>query len=267
MPTAQLADVRLHYRIDGEEGAPPLLLSNSLGTTLDMWEPQLAALATRFRVIRYDNRGHGQSQTTPGPYSIEQLARDAIALLDRLAINRVHFCGLSMGGMLGLWLGTHAPDRLDRLVVANTAAKIGTSDMWNARIDAVRKGGMAAIAPGVLARFFSPRLLEQPTPMILRIREALERTSPDGYIACCAAVRGMWNCPRPTCRMCRRHRGSRRRSCSFSVTAWSKVCYLHSAARFDDGRRRAFCKGPRGPAFRAGRRARRSLARPAQCVQ
>ncbi len=191
MPTAQLADVRLHYRIDGEEGAPPLLLSNSLGTTLDMWEPQLAALATRFRVIRYDNRGHGQSQTTPGPYSIEQLARDAIALLDRLAINRVHFCGLSMGGMLGLWLGTHAPDRLDRLVVANTAAKIGTSDMWNARIDAVRKGGMAAIAPGVLARFFSPRLLEQPTPMILRIREALERTSPDGYIACCAAVRDM----------------------------------------------------------------------------
>jgi len=191
MPTAPLADVRLHFRIDGDDGAPPLMLSNSLGTTLDMWEPQMSALAGRFRVIRYDSRGHGRSQTTPGPYSIDQLARDAVGLLDHLAIDRAHFCGLSMGGMVGLWLGIHAPDRLDRLVVANTAAKIGTSEMWNARIDAVRKGGMAAIVSAVLARFFSPQLLEQPTPMILRIREAFEQTSPDGYIACCAAVRDM----------------------------------------------------------------------------
>ena len=191
MPTAYLADVALHYEIAGDDGAPPLLLSNSLGTTLDMWEPQLAALASRFRVIRYDSRGHGRSQTTPGPYSIDRLARDAVALLDRLAIGRAHFCGLSMGGMVGLWLGIHAPERLDRLAVANTAAKIGTSDMWNTRIDAVQKGGMAAIASAVLARFFSPTLLEQPTPMILRIREAFLNTSPEGYVACCAAVRDM----------------------------------------------------------------------------
>src|SRR6476620_7054389 len=170
MPTAYLGDVALHYEIAGDDGAPPLLLSNSLGTTLDMWEPQLAALAGRFRVIRYDSRGHGRSQTTPGPYTIEQVANDALGLLDKLGVPRAHFCGLSMGGMVGMWLGIHAPQRIDRLVLANTAAKIGTTGMWNARIDAVRKGGMASIASAVLARWFSSQLLEAPTPIISQMR-------------------------------------------------------------------------------------------------
>ena len=126
MPTARLADVTLNYQIDGGESAPPLLLSNSLGTSLEMWEPQIAALAGRFRVIRYDSRGHGHSTVTPGPYTIEQVASDALGLLDKLAVPRAHFCGLSMGGMVGMWLGIHAPQRIDRLVLANTAAKIGT---------------------------------------------------------------------------------------------------------------------------------------------
>jgi 3-oxoadipate enol-lactonase len=191
MAIAHLPDVRLHYRIDGEARSPALLLSNSLGTSLAMWEPQIATLAARFRVVRYDGRGHGASQATPGPYSIDQLAGDALALLDALAIPHAHFCGVSMGGMVGLWLGINATKRIDRLVVANTAAKIGTAESWNARIDAVRKGGLASIAPAVLARWFSPQLIEQPTPMIAQLRATFEATSAEGYVASCAAVRDM----------------------------------------------------------------------------
>ena len=191
MPFAQLPDVRLHYRIDGDQGAPPLLLSNSLGTSFEMWEPQIAALAARFRVVRYDTRGHGKSEVTPGPYSIGQLAGDALGLLDRLSITRTHFCGLSMGGAIGVWLGINAPDRVDRLVLANTGARIGTADMWNARIDAVRNGGIASIASAVLARWFTPQALAQPTPLIAQLRATFEATSGDGYVACCAAIRDM----------------------------------------------------------------------------
>jgi 3-oxoadipate enol-lactonase len=191
MPIVQLADVRIHYRIDGEASAPPLLLSNSLGTTLEMWEPQMPTLSARFRVIRYDTRGHGLSQVPPGPYTTAELGRDAAGLLDALGVARAHFCGLSMGGVVGMWLGINAPECVNRLVLANTAAKIGTSDMWNARIESVRKGGMAAIAPAVLARFFGAPMLERPTPMIAQLRATFERLSPDGYVACCAAVRDM----------------------------------------------------------------------------
>ncbi|MDE2002268.1 MAG: 3-oxoadipate enol-lactonase [Betaproteobacteria bacterium] len=189
MPFAKAGGIRLHYRIDGDAAAPPLVLSNSLGATLEMWEPQMAPLAARFRVIRYDTRGHGDSEVTPGPYTIAMLGADVAALLDALAIPRAHFCGLSMGGMTGMWLGVNAPERVDRLALANTAAKIGTADMWNARIDAIRKGGMASVAPGVLARWFTPALLLHPTPMVTGLRASFERTSADGYVACCAAVR------------------------------------------------------------------------------
>jgi len=191
MPFAQLSDVRLHYRLDGDASSPPLLLSNSLGTSLEMWEPQMAALAGRFRVVRYDSRGHGRSEATRGPYTIEMLGQDARSLLDALAIPRTHFCGLSMGGMVGMWLGVNAPDRIDRLVLANTGAKIGTADLWNARIDAVRRGGTAAVAAAVLKRWFSPQLLEQPTPVIAQLRATFEATSAEGYVASCAAVRDM----------------------------------------------------------------------------
>jgi len=191
MPTVRLADVTLNYQIDGNASAPPLLLSNSLGTSFEMWEPQMAALSARFRVIRYDSRGHGRSTVTPGPYTIEQVATDAVGLLDALDVPRAHFCGLSMGGMVGMWLGINAPQRIDRLVLANTAAKIGTAELWNARIDAVRQGGMASIASAVLARWFSSQLLEAPTPIITRMRATLEAVSAEGYVASCAAVRDM----------------------------------------------------------------------------
>ncbi|MEO9136280.1 MAG: 3-oxoadipate enol-lactonase [Casimicrobiaceae bacterium] len=191
MSIAQLPDVRIHYVVDGDVGSPPLLLSNSLGTSLEMWESQITMLASRFRVVRYDSRGHGTSEVTPGPYSIEQLAGDALGLLDALAIARAHFCGLSMGGMVGMWLGINAPGCIDRLVLANSGAKIATADLWNARIDAVRKGGTASIASAVLKRWFSPQVLEQPTPMIARLRATFEAMSAEGYVASCAAVRDM----------------------------------------------------------------------------
>ena len=153
---AAIDGARIRYRLDGPIGAPFLVLSNSLGTNLDMWEPQVAVFATRFRVLRYDSRGHGLSEVTPGPYTIERLARDVVALQDELKINRAHFCGLSMGGMAGMWLGVHAPQRIDRLVLCNTAPRIGTAERWNARIDAVNRGGVSGIADALMEVWFTP---------------------------------------------------------------------------------------------------------------
>ncbi len=191
MPYAELADARIHYRFDGAEDAPVVMLSNSLGTDLRMWAPQLPALAQRFRVLRYDTRGHGQTSVTPGPYTIGQLGRDVLALLDALGIDRVHFCGLSMGGMIGQWLGSSAPECIDRLVLCNTAAKIGTPEMWNARIEMVNNQGMDAVAAVVAQRWFTPALLAAPTPQVREVCAMLSATSAAGYAACCAAVRDM----------------------------------------------------------------------------
>ena len=191
MPFADLADVSLHYQFDGDPAAPVLMLSNSLGTDLGMWSPQMGVLTQSFRVLRYDTRGHGQSNVPPGPYTVAQLGRDVLGLLDALEIPRAHFCGLSMGGVTGMWLGVHAPQRVGSLALCNTAAKIGTPDIWNARIDAVRAGGMDAIVPAVLGRWFTPAFLAQASPELAAVRAGLESTPPDGYVACCAAVRDM----------------------------------------------------------------------------
>jgi 3-oxoadipate enol-lactonase/4-carboxymuconolactone decarboxylase len=191
MPFSQLADVRLHYQLDGDPSAPVLMLCNSLGTTLDMWAPQMPAFLGHFRVLRYDTRGHGQSQVTPGEYSIAQLAGDAIALLDALGIDRVSFCGLSIGGMTGMWLGAHRPQRVSRLVLANTGAKVGDPAIWQSRFDAVRAGGMAAITPSVLDRWFTARYRRLAPLDVDKVRAMLLATSPDGYIANGAAVRDM----------------------------------------------------------------------------
>ena len=189
MPFAQLPDVRLHYRLDGSAAAPLLILSNSLGTDLAMWEPQMAVLIREFRVLRYDTRGHGASDVPPGPYTIAQLGADVIALLDHLGLTRGHFCGVSMGGMTGMWLGVHAPDRLRRLVLANTAARIPSADTWNARIDRVNAVGMQGIVEAVLARWFTPRFMTEEPATLAQIRAVLQATPAAGYAACCAAVR------------------------------------------------------------------------------
>ena len=191
MPLADLPGIRLHYRFDGAADAPVLILSNSLGTDLEMWAPQMAALTSRFRVLRYDTRGHGQSGETPGPTTIEGLSRDVLALADHLHIAHFDFCGLSMGGMTGQWLGIHAPTRLRRLVLANTAARIAPPELWNTRIEKVAAGGMASIVDGVLARWFTAAFLARETAIVATMKAMIEAVPAAGYIACCAAVRDM----------------------------------------------------------------------------
>jgi len=191
MAFIEVDGARIQYRFDGPAEAPVLVLANSLGTDLSMWEVQLPSFAQSFRVLRYDSRGHGQSAVTPGPYTIERLAGDVIGLLDGLEIRRAHVCGLSLGGMIGMWLGAHAPERVERLALCNTAAYIGPPELWNTRIDAVRQGGMQAIAAAVIERWFTPSFREHSPEAVERVRQTLLAAPPDGYIACCAAVRDM----------------------------------------------------------------------------
>jgi 3-oxoadipate enol-lactonase len=191
MPFADLAEVRLHYRLDGPDRAPVLVLSNSLGTDLDMWEAQIAALTAHWRVLRYDTRGHGQSSVPPGPYMIAQLGRDVVALLDHLGLDRVDFAGVSMGGMTGMWLGVHEPARVGKLTLANTAARIAPPDLWDARIEKVTAGGMEVISDAVLGRWFTPAFAAREPATIATMKAMMERTPAAGYVACCAAIRDM----------------------------------------------------------------------------
>lgn len=188
-PTIDAVRERCNARFDGPPGAPVLVLSNSLGTNLALWDDQMPAFGARFRVLRYDTRGHGSSPVTPGAYSIELLSRDVLTLLDAFNIERAHFCGLSLGGMTGMWLGIHAAERIDRLVLANTAPQISSAEIWNARIDSVRNGGTGAIVDSVLERWFTAGFRTRAAQAVARVRSMLVSTSPEGYVACCAAVR------------------------------------------------------------------------------
>jgi 3-oxoadipate enol-lactonase len=192
MGFVQLADGELHYQLEGPDNKPVLVLSNSLGTDLHMWDTQLPTFSKYFRVLRYDTRGHGRSLVTPGPYSIEPLGRDVLALLDALYIEQAHFCGLSMGGLIGQWLGIHANERLHKLVVCNTAAKIGSPETWDPRIETVLRDGpaaMVALRDASIARWFTPEYAAAHPDQTKRITDMLAATSPEGYAANCAAVR------------------------------------------------------------------------------
>jgi 3-oxoadipate enol-lactonase len=191
LPAIDVQREKFNFRVEGPAETPVLVLSNSLGTNLAMWDVQMPALTARFRVLRYDTRGHGSSTVTPGAYSIEMLARDVLALLDALKIKRAHFCGLSMGGMTGMWLGAHVPERIDRLVLANTAPKIGSAETWNARIESVRQGGMEAIADAVLGLWFTAGFRARAPETVARMRSMLTATPAEGYIESCAAIRDM----------------------------------------------------------------------------
>jgi 3-oxoadipate enol-lactonase len=190
MPFVDSGELRTHYALTGESERV-LVFSNSLGTDFSMWDPQMPDLERQFRILRYDTRGHGQSSVTRGEYTIEQLSRDVLGLLDSLRLDRVHFCGLSMGGMIGMWLGVHAPRRLHRLVLCNTAARIGTNEMWNARIAKVRKDGMKSVAAAVIDRWFTPGFRTSFPETVARAQQTIDNTSPEGYAACCAAIRDM----------------------------------------------------------------------------
>ncbi|NLY27287.1 MAG: 3-oxoadipate enol-lactonase [Alcaligenaceae bacterium] len=187
MPIAEINTTRIAYSLEGQAGAPVLVLSNSLGTTRDMWQAQ-AVLQREFRILRYDTRGHGESAVPAGPYTIDQLGRDVVSLLDHLEIAQAAFCGVSMGGVTGQWLGVHAPERVSRLVVANTAARVGTEQAWRDRAALVRAQGLGPIAQATPARWFTPDFIETCSDRVGALLDTLRGLSPEGYAACCEAL-------------------------------------------------------------------------------
>ena len=187
MPFCNVKNLHLFYRLEGRSELPVLVLSHSLGCDLGMWDPQMPGLLENFRVLRYDSRGHGASDVPAGEYSIEMLGRDVADLCTALKIGRFAFCGLSMGGAVGQWLALNTADRLTSLVLANTSPKFGTRETWEARLQGVRQGGMAAVVDAVLERFFSPE--NRSSVWGQTIRAVLLATDPRGYAGCCAALR------------------------------------------------------------------------------
>jgi 3-oxoadipate enol-lactonase/4-carboxymuconolactone decarboxylase len=191
MPFAVSEGCRIYYRLEGTPGRPPLVLAHSLGTDHGMWNPQMPALLRRFRVLRVDLRGHGASDAPDGDYTIPQLGRDVLAVADAVGLARFAYCGLSLGGMIGQWLGAHAGDRIERLVLANTSPRMADPGLFEIRRATVLANGMSAIEDPVMQRFFSARLLSSGSAAVESIRTALLATNPVGYAGCCAAIRDM----------------------------------------------------------------------------
>ena len=180
--------VELHSTDEGPRDAPVLVLSGSLGSTLEMWRPQVAPLTERFRLIRVDHRGHGGSPVPPGPYRMADIAGDALALLDKLGLDRVAWCGLSLGGMVGMYLGSEAPQRLTSLTLCCTTAYFPDKTVWKERIAAVSAGGTAPIAEGVVSRWFTPEWAAAHPDAIAEAQQMVAETPDDGYLACCQAL-------------------------------------------------------------------------------
>jgi len=181
----------LHSEITGPADAPVLVMGGSLGTSLEMWDGQLA-LAERFRLVRHDHRGHGRSPVPPGPYDIEDLARDVLALLDALEIERASYCGLSIGGMVGMWLGANAPERIERLVLLCTSAHLPPASAWHERAAAVREAGtVEAVADAVVERWLTPGFAAEHPELRAELRAMLVATDPEGYAASCGAIARM----------------------------------------------------------------------------
>ncbi len=190
MPFAVRDGTRIYYRIDGRGDAPPVLMVSSLGSDHGMWNPIMPALSQAFRVIRIDKRGHGASDVVQGDYTIEMLGRDVLAVADAVGIQKFHYAGVSIGGMIGIWLAAHATERVQRLLLANTSAQVAKGS-YDERITQVLLGGMPAIADGVLGRFFTPGYAAQRTEHFETVRQTLLSIDPIGYAGCCAAIRDM----------------------------------------------------------------------------
>jgi 3-oxoadipate enol-lactonase len=192
MPFAEVNKTTLNYRFDGPESGPVIMLSNSLAADLTMWEFQVPALVQAgYRVLRYDSRGHGHSGVTEGPYSMELLAEDAIGLMDALGLEKVHFCGLSKGGMVGQMMGTKYGDRLISLTLSSTAAHMAPKEIWDERIATVRKNGMAVVADATVDRWFTKAGQTRLASQVENIRGVILNTPVEGFCGCCAAIRDM----------------------------------------------------------------------------
>lgn len=191
LKTISANGIEMAYRFDGPEDAPVLMLSNSLMSTHRMWDPQMTAFTKAFRVLRYDTRGHGATQTTQGPYSIELLARDAEALIEALGVGPVHFLGLSMGGMIAQRLGVSRPDLVRSLSLCDTASEMPTLEMWNDRISVAERDGLEGLLPGTIERWFTAPFRDASPAAVGFIEGMIRDTSASGYIACASAVRDM----------------------------------------------------------------------------
>jgi 3-oxoadipate enol-lactonase/4-carboxymuconolactone decarboxylase len=195
MPFADSQGCRIYYRLEGVEGRPPLVLVHCLGSDHGMWDLQMPALLRHFRVLRLDLRGHGASDTTPGDYTIAQLGRDVLAVTDAAGYSRFAYCGLSIGGMIGQWLGSHAGERIEKLVLANTSPRMADPGLFETRRASVLEHGMGGVEDTVMQRWFSARTLASANPAAESIRATLRATNPVGYAGCCAALRDMDNLP------------------------------------------------------------------------
>jgi 3-oxoadipate enol-lactonase len=181
----------IHVELEGPERAPVLMLSNSLGTNLHMWDEQIAPWTRHFRLVRYDRRGHGKSSVPKGPYSMERLGRDVLTVLDGLGIAKIDWCGLSMGGMVGMWLGANAANRVDKLILSNTSSYFPDKAMWDGRIKTVRENGLASIVDANMERWFTKGFRDRSPPELAKIRQMFLATNPEGYIGCGEAIRDM----------------------------------------------------------------------------
>jgi len=188
MSIAHINGIDIFYLADGDPHKPAIIFSNSLGTDHSMWDGQLETLRRDFYVIRYDARGHGLSSAPKGPYTIELLAKDALGLLDYLGIDKAFFCGISMGGLIGQWLAVNAPGRIDALVIANTASKIGTELAWNERAALVRKEGLNVIAESAPSRWFTEEFYGENPQAVNELLVNLKNMNPEGYASCCEAL-------------------------------------------------------------------------------
>jgi 3-oxoadipate enol-lactonase len=192
MDFVKLGNCAIHYQVDGPAAAPVLLLLHSLGADASMWEPQMRGFAGRYRVIRYDVRGHGSSAPAGvAELTLPMLAGDALAVLDALRVPVAHWCGISMGGMSAMWAAVHHPQRVARLVLCNTSAHMPPPSLWQTRLDAIRRDGVAAMIPAILERWFTPQFRAAAPAQVERVRSMLLKVDPSSYAAACAAIRDM----------------------------------------------------------------------------
>lgn len=194
MPTIETDDgVAIHFETTGSSGRPPLMMSNSLGSDLTMWDREAELLSDAFFVVRYDSRGHGRSGVPEGPYAMERLAHDAINLMDALEIHRTCWCGLSMGGMVGMWIASRHTDRIGRLALCNTAAHMPPKALWDGRIRTATGDGMEPLVEPTMERWFTAPFRADPAnrETLDRVRAMVRGTNPAGYAGCCAAIRDM----------------------------------------------------------------------------